>query len=605
MNFLTHSPFLKALGWSLIESLWQFGVIWLLFVLLTHTKKNLSSAIKHSLALILVSGGFAWFAFGLSFRYFSYFDHSLIGASFHNLQQVTSYSFIYTKATLFLDDNLSYLSVFYLLIVSGFFTRFFRLFFYSHSIKTCSLSKPRAELRLYVQQLVQQLDISRKVQVWISEYIDTPMVIGFLRPTILIPLACINQLSVKQVEAILLHELAHIKRNDYLVNLYIASTEILFFFNPFARLLIKAIKQEREKSCDDWVLQFRFDPFQYASALLSLEKSRMATYPLAMAASGTNNNLLLQRIQRILGIKRSAKYSGISLIVYFITIGLLGFIALVNPGEIDVKKIKNSFVASNIQPANTTGYNRIVARKNSMEISKIVEKTPAAKSKISPTPLFSAVDRYDPEENFDAFPVSMDIENTDDQPTITLLRSEKPEPKDFSIKDVEQPLLPEVVAAPNEFPFVPNSSFSYYKQDTTLLKTNPDVNNQQVLQQSLAQTQKAIEELDWEKIARLQKIDKLTIMKLRKEIQVSLQHLNGQQIHHDTSDSLNRENIEKLQIFFKENIEVINNYKSLQKKYESIKIELQRQEEKLKKDVNFELRETQKQVQKRKVIVYI
>ena len=65
-----------------------------------------------------------------------------------------------------------------------------------------------------VQQLAEQLEIKRKVQVWVSRYIDTPMIIGFLKPTILIPLASINQLSVKQLEAILLHELAHIKRND-------------------------------------------------------------------------------------------------------------------------------------------------------------------------------------------------------------------------------------------------------------------------------------------------------------------------------------------------------------------------------------------------------
>ena len=134
------------------------------------------------------------------------------------------------------------------------------------------------------------MGISRKVSVWISQHIDVPATIGFIKPVILIPFASLNNLSGDQLEAIILHELSHIKRNDYLINIMVAVIETILFFNPFVVLLSKVIKRERENCCDDFVLQYRYDPHSYAYALLRLEQSRATNLKLAIGAvSGKNS----------------------------------------------------------------------------------------------------------------------------------------------------------------------------------------------------------------------------------------------------------------------------------------------------------------------------
>jgi len=111
------------------------------------------------------------------------------------------------------------------------------------------------EWRLFVQQLAQQLGIKKTVRIYLSGSITSPLTLGFWKPVILVPLASINHLTTKQVEAVLLHELAHIKRYDYLYNIILSVIEAVLFFNPFTQLISKQLKRERENCCDDWVLQ--------------------------------------------------------------------------------------------------------------------------------------------------------------------------------------------------------------------------------------------------------------------------------------------------------------------------------------------------------------
>ncbi len=102
----------------------------------------------------------------------------------------------------------------------------------------------------------------------------------FFKPVILVPLAAINHLTPQQLEAVLLHELSHIKRYDYLVNLIINFIQTILYFNPFVKAFVKIVEKEREKSCDDMVLQFQYDSHEYATALLMLEKTNHLHKPL-------------------------------------------------------------------------------------------------------------------------------------------------------------------------------------------------------------------------------------------------------------------------------------------------------------------------------------
>ncbi|HET7897283.1 MAG TPA: M56 family metallopeptidase, partial [Flavisolibacter sp.] len=125
-------------------------------------------------------------------------------------------------------------------------------------------------------------------------------------PIILLPVAAMNQLTTAQVEAILLHELSHIRRYDYLLNFIVSVIYTLLYFNPLVKSFMQTIEAEREACCDETVLQFGYDKVGYASALLHLEKVSGRHNALALAAAGRQN--LLSRIEKIVGMEKKKTF---------------------------------------------------------------------------------------------------------------------------------------------------------------------------------------------------------------------------------------------------------------------------------------------------------
>lgn len=155
-------------------------------------------------------------------------------------------------------------------------------------------------------ELAQRLGINRPMRLFQSALIEVPTVIGWLRPVILLPASCVVGLTPTQLESILTHELAHIRRHDYLVNLLQSMVETLLFYHPAVWWVSRRIREERENCCDDIAVKTCGDPIEYARALATLEEMRPASAQLAVAASG---GPLLQRIQRLLGKSNSSPSS--------------------------------------------------------------------------------------------------------------------------------------------------------------------------------------------------------------------------------------------------------------------------------------------------------
>ncbi|NJN78529.1 MAG: M48 family metalloprotease [Saprospiraceae bacterium] len=136
-----------------------------------------------------------------------------------------------------------------------------------------------------------------------SALINVPVVIGYLKPMILMPIGLVNQLTIYQVEAILAHELAHIKRYDYLMNLVQSVIETILFFHPAVWWISGEIRRERENCCDDLALRIT-DSITFAKALANVEQFRSnfinKRKPQLSMAALTNKNQLLNRVQRIL-----------------------------------------------------------------------------------------------------------------------------------------------------------------------------------------------------------------------------------------------------------------------------------------------------------------
>jgi beta-lactamase regulating signal transducer with metallopeptidase domain len=153
-----------------------------------------------------------------------------------------------------------------------------------------------AHWRAAMSDLMQRMQMRQPVRLLSSTLSQVPAALGWLRPVILIPVSALSNLSVQQVESILAHELAHIRRRDYLINLLQSAVEILLFYHPAVWWVSSRMRIERENCCDDIAVEICGDVQTYARALVALEDLRQAP-ALAVAANGGS---LLFRIRRLL-----------------------------------------------------------------------------------------------------------------------------------------------------------------------------------------------------------------------------------------------------------------------------------------------------------------
>jgi beta-lactamase regulating signal transducer with metallopeptidase domain len=149
----------------------------------------------------------------------------------------------------------------------------------------------------WIDRLKERMGLRRAVALLESARVEVPMVVGWLRPAILVPVAALSGLTAPELEAILAHELAHIRRHDYLVNVLQCVVEILMFYHPATWWITRVIRREREHCCDDMAVAASCDRLTYARALAAMEGLRTPAFSLSAAANGGN---LLARVRRIL-----------------------------------------------------------------------------------------------------------------------------------------------------------------------------------------------------------------------------------------------------------------------------------------------------------------
>ena len=147
----------------------------------------------------------------------------------------------------------------------------------------------------YLQLLI---GIRRSVTLLQSELVKVPTALGFLKPVILLPLGMLAHLPPEQVETILLHELAHIRRKDYLINLLQHVAEAIFFFNPAMRWVSSLIRQEREACCDDIVIANCKQKTKYLEALINFQEYSLGQTCYALGIS-SRRHYLLNRVKRM------------------------------------------------------------------------------------------------------------------------------------------------------------------------------------------------------------------------------------------------------------------------------------------------------------------
>lgn len=274
---------------ALLHSLWQAALLMLLYIIVDKlTHKNSAPLAKRNFLYAAITAQLILFSLTFSIYFYS---GEGIGSLSNTIQNITN---------ALGSENLKVLtpwifSLYIFIIVGKLIKAVYSWYHFKHQFKT-GLQKSAVELRLFTELKAYQFGIKRKVKLWLSHSVQTPVTFGFFKPIILLPVALVNNISTKQAETLILHELTHIRTHDYLLNWFLVIAETIFFFNPFITGLCKQIKLEREKHCDMNVMSFEYSPALYAETLLLAERMKQLT-PVFQLAAVNRKKHLLQRIQ--------------------------------------------------------------------------------------------------------------------------------------------------------------------------------------------------------------------------------------------------------------------------------------------------------------------
>jgi GWxTD domain-containing protein len=297
LEIWVHTPAAAALGWTLVHSLWEGAVVALLLgaALLLLRSSNARYIAGCAAMLALLVGFFLTFRIVLAEQRIQVSTHTLL---IPHAPPGLGDGMIVTKALRFrASDYLPWLAPVWIAGVLFFHVRGMASWIAARRLRGRGVCVAAECWQSLLDRLAARLRLSRPVTLLESCLAEVPVVIGYLRPVILMPVGLLAGLPSAQIESILLHELAHIRRHDYLVNLMQIVVESLLFYHPAVWWISSVMRTERENCCDDLVVATQGDALGYAAALTALEQNRGVAREAVLAATGGS---LVKRVRRLL-----------------------------------------------------------------------------------------------------------------------------------------------------------------------------------------------------------------------------------------------------------------------------------------------------------------
>ena len=306
------------IGWTLFHSIWQISLVGILVKLGLFIFRKKSSRIKYNISLLGV------FVITLStiFTFSNIYSTSeVISTSQNQIPTFKILSFttpeiselnvkeqtpLISQVLLLVKSNMNLIVYFWLIGVMFFSIRFAGSYWYVQRIKLKFSHPLNEKWDVKFKTIGKKLNLRKKVQFLESHITKIPITIGYLKPAVILPLGLLTSIPFNQIEAIITHELAHIKRNDYLINLFVLFLEAFFFFHPVFWWLSKTINTERENCCDDLTIHYCGTKDHLQQALINIHENQINTKgkPLGKsiniaAALYKNEFQLLNRIKRM------------------------------------------------------------------------------------------------------------------------------------------------------------------------------------------------------------------------------------------------------------------------------------------------------------------
>lgn len=317
---------ITALVYSLFASVWQAAFIWILAQVLQRM-------------FLLSAKNTYWILFTLIWLLFVAWIGNCIYFINHPIPPLLHLLSVPREAANFIIPNsiFTIIAILYCLgcLYHGF--RFTQSLYQLHLLAKHQLPLPASVLSVIHDMQITHPSL-KKVVVAATAHASSPLTFGWLQPILLFPVAALNNLSITEVRSILLHELAHIRRNDFLHECLMRIIEIVLFYNPFVRLLINQLKEERENACDDAVIQSGIPVYSYAKALITFAHTGTPHTSITAMALAGNQPRLLNRIKRLATPEREKKVIPLFKSCYALLVLLAGLIWVSNsskPGNIN------------------------------------------------------------------------------------------------------------------------------------------------------------------------------------------------------------------------------------------------------------------------------
>ena len=323
MNITTFShPAVWALGWTLLHAIWQGFAIVLPVAVALHLLRRQSSRLRYGLSVgalfmqVLLSVG-TFFYYYLPLLAISNVTASSMAPS-HRILSFTYDPMPIARAIPwqiqvyhFLEGHLTEIVSCWLLGVGVFLIRLAGGWLYLQQLKQTAVQVSDMSLQQLAENLKDRFRLRGSIQILETARVNMPMVVGLFKPVVLLPVGLATGLSLREIEAVLAHELAHIQRADYAVNLLQSVVEVLFFFHPALWWLSARVREERELCCDDMAVEACGDGRILAQALAQVEE--FAQTPMLAMALASERKQLLHRVRRMLGVPVKPVVSNASL----------------------------------------------------------------------------------------------------------------------------------------------------------------------------------------------------------------------------------------------------------------------------------------------------
>ncbi len=303
MNRLISEELINALGWTVLHSLWQALLVGLVVAggMILMQKQGARWRYRLANAGLLTIVILACITFFMSYPGTAEAEvASEVAMGESAIIPVAEQMNFWQVFESYFNDHMPLIVVIWFMGMVVFLLRMLGGLAYVEYLKNRFTGELPQNWQDQLEQLSDKLSLKRKVRLLESALVTVPMVIGWVKPVILIPVGAVNGLTIDQAEAVLAHELAHISRNDFLWNIIQSFVEVLFYFNPAVWWLSSVIRNERENCCDDVALELCENRLVYAKALVEIQEQNKKESPGMALAFSSRRRQMLNRISRIL-----------------------------------------------------------------------------------------------------------------------------------------------------------------------------------------------------------------------------------------------------------------------------------------------------------------